>query len=116
MFPLADGETVVRLRRRLVRDPYSNEETLADWSDPDELEVEGVALGPSSTVEPSALGREQVVSQMSVYCGPDEDILPEDRIRARSGVWDVVGEVPPFVNPFTAWSPGAELAIRKVRG
>lgn len=116
MFPLADGETVVRLRRRLVRDPYSNEETLADWSDPDELEVEGVAIGPSSSVETFTLGREQVITQTSIYFGPDEDILPEDRIRARSGIWDVVGEVPQLVNPFTSWSPGAELGIRKVRG
>ncbi len=46
MFPLADGQTVIRERRRLVLDPYSQENTLADWSDPLQLTLEGVAIAP----------------------------------------------------------------------
>lgn len=116
MFPLADGETVSRLRRRMVEDPYSSEETIGDWSDPESLTVEGVAIAPSSTVEPVNDSRAQVITQMSIYCGPDEDILPEDRIRARSGLWDVQGEVQAFPNPLTGWNPGSELALKKVVG
>lgn len=116
MFPLPDGETVVRLRRRMVEDPYSGEETLGDWADPEESAVEGVAIAASSTVEPVNDSRAQVITQMSIYCGPDEDIRPEDRIRARSGVWEVLGEIQAFPNPFTGWNPGSEFAIKKVSG
>jgi len=116
MFPLADGETVTRLRRKMVTDPYSQEESLGDWAEPDELPVEGVAIAPSSTVEPVNDSRAQVITQMSIYCGPDEDVLPEDRIRARSGVWEVQGEVQAFPNPLTGWNPGSEFAIKKVHG
>jgi hypothetical protein len=90
--------------------------TLGDWSDPDELTVEGVAIGPSSTVEPVNDSRSQVISQMSIYCGSDADILPDDRIRARSGLWDVQGEVQASINPFTGWKPGSEFGIKKAVG
>lgn len=116
MFPLTDGETVTRLRRKLGTDPYSDEETLGDWSDPAVLAVEGVAIAPSSTVEPVNDSRAQVITQMSIYCGPDEDVLPEDRIRARSGLWEVMGEIQAFPNPFTGWNPGSEFALKKVIG
>lgn len=116
MFPLSDGETVIRERRRMIPDPYSGESTLADWSDPLQLTVEGVAIALSSTVEPVNDSRQQVITQMSVYCGPGEDILPEDRIRVRSGLWHVQGTIQAFPNPFTGWEPGAEFAIRKVDG
>ncbi|MDQ0735329.1 hypothetical protein [Arthrobacter agilis] len=116
MFPLPDGETVVRVRRRLVLDPYSNEQTLGDWSDPDRLTVEGVAIAASSTVEAVNDSRSQVITQMSIYCGPDEDIRAHDRIEARSGLWEVQGDILTSPNPFTGWSPGSEFAIRKVDG
>lgn len=116
MFPLADGQTVVRERRRLVMDPYSNEATQADWSDPLELVLEGVAIAPSSSIEPLAVDRRQVVTQMSIYCGADEDILEGDRIRDGSVRWEVEGEVANWKNPLTGWAPGAEFRIRKVVG
>lgn len=116
MFPLADGQTVIRERRRLIADPYSQEPTLADWSDPLELTLEGVAIAPSSSVESTAVDRNQVVTQMSIYCGPDEDILAGDRIRDGASLWDVQGEVANWKNPLTGWAPGAEFRIKKVAG
>lgn len=116
MFPLADGQTVIRERRRLVLDPYSQENTLADWSDPLQLTLEGVAIAPSSSVEVADVNRRQVITQMSIYCGPDEDILEGDRIRDGSVLWDVEGEVANWKNPLTGWAPGAEFRIKKVAG
>lgn len=116
MFPLTDGETVVRERRRMILDPYSQELTLGDWTDPGKLTVEGVAVAPSSTVEPVNDSRSQVITQMSIYCGPGEDILPGDRIRARNGLWEVQGELQSSINPFTGWNPGCEFGIKKVVG
>jgi hypothetical protein len=116
VFPLANGETVVRERRKLVEDPYSEEETLADWTDPDKIDLEGVAIAPSSSTEPVSDARQQVITQMSIYCAPTDDVLPKDRIRARSGLWSVEGEVADWKNALTGWNPGAEFRIKKVSG
>lgn len=113
-FPLKHGETVVRLRRKLVHDPYSGEETLSDWEDVDELEIKGVAIAPTSSVEVDEAGRQMVVTGVSVYGASDADIAAEDRLRARSGLWDVVGDYVVWRSPFTDWEPGAQASIRKV--
>jgi hypothetical protein len=116
MFPLRHGETVTRIRRQMVLDPYSEEETLGSWEDAAELPIEGVAIGPSSTIELNTEDRQQVITSMSLYGAQGLDVLPSDRIRARSGLWDVVGEEQVWANPFTGWDPGSEYQIRKVAG
>lgn len=116
MFPLAYGETVVRQRARKVQDPYSKQETKRDWTDPDELPIEGVAIAPSSSQETTSEDRTTVTTSMSLYGPPGMDVLPKDRIRARSGVWEVQGEVADWRNALTGWNPGSEFAVRKVVG
>lgn len=116
MFPLKHGETVTRLRRAMVLDPYSQEYTQGSWDGAEELEIRGVAIAPASSVEPALDGRQQVVTAMSVYGAQGLDILPADRIRARSGMWDVVGDEQAWSNPFTGWAPGSEYAIKGVAG
>jgi len=110
------GETVTRLRRSLVLDPYSGEETLGSWESPDELVIPGVAIGPSSSVELNTEDRAQVTTSMSLYGAQGLDIKPADRIRARSGLWDVVGDELAFTSPFTGWAPGSEYRVRRVAG
>lgn len=116
MFPLPNGETVVRLRRKMVLDPYSQEETLGSWDDPDVLLIEGCAIAPSSSTEPRSENRQMVITGMSIYGPPDMDVLPHDRIRARTGTWSVQGEAADWTNAFTGWRPGAEFSIEKVTG
>lgn len=116
MFPLRNGETVVRLRRKLVHDPYSGEETLSDWGNAEELEIKGVAIAPTSSVEVDESGRQMVVTGMSIYGAAGADIAAEDRVRARSGLWDVTGDYLVWRNPFTGWEPGAQASIKKVGG
>ena len=116
MFPISNGETVTRLRRQMVLDQYSGESTQGSWDAPDELAVSGAAIAPSSTTEPLADNRRMVVTSMSLYCASGLDVKPDDRIRARSGVWDVVGEEQMWSSPFTGWSPGSEYELRKVAG
>lgn len=116
MFPLRHGETVTRLRRRMVLDPYSGEETQGSWDAPDELEIVGVAIGPSSTVEFVTNDRSQVTTSMSLYGTQGLDVKPADRIRARSGLWDVVGDELAYTSPFTGWDAGSEYQVRRVSG
>lgn len=116
MFPLANGETVVRERRQLVLDPYSKEETLGDWSNPDRLDIDGVAIAPGTGTETKSVNRTVLTTPMSIYGPPGMDVLPKDRIRARSGLWEVEGEVADWKNALTGWNPGAEFALRKWAG
>lgn len=110
------GETVVRLRRQMIADPYSGENTQGSWDDADELPIAGVAIGPSSTQEVMADDRQQLITSMSLYGPQGLDVEPEDRIRARSGLWDVTGEEQQWSNPFTGWDAGSEYQVRKVTG
>jgi hypothetical protein len=116
MFPLANGETVTRERAQLVPDPYSGEPTKRDWTAPDLLELEGVAIAPSSSTDTRSVDRTTTETRMSLYAGPGVDVLPEDRIRARSGLWRVEGEVADWRNALTGWNPGVEFQITKVSG
>lgn len=116
MFPLANGETVTRERAQLVADPYSGEPTKRDWSDPDTRDLEGVAIAPSTGTETRTDDRRTLTTDMSLYGEPGIDVLPDDRIRARSGLWEVEGEVADWKNALTGWNPGVEFRIRKVVG
>lgn len=116
MFPLANGETMTRLRRRLVTDEYSHQVTKADWSNPHRLEVAGAGIMPSTSQETNTVNRTTVTTQMSLYCETGLDIKPLDRIEARSGLWEVEGEVLDNVNCFTGWSPGSEFKVKRVTG
>ncbi len=116
MFPLANGETVARLRRKLVTDPYSGEATMGTWADADELSIEGCAVAPSSTNEPINSNRQMVITTMSVYGPADMDVQAADRIRSRSGLWEVTGDNAAWLNPFTGWRPGDEFPVKKVTG
>lgn len=115
MFPLANGETVTRVRRTLINDPFSGLPTKGDWTTATRLEIEGVSIQPSSTVEAVNDTRAQTITQMSLYCETGADVLPMDRIEARSGSWEVRGELQDYKSGFTGWSPGSEFAIEKVR-
>lgn len=114
MFPLAHGETVTRLRRTLVDDPFSGLPTKGDWKTAHRLTLEGVSIQPSSTVEAVNDSRAQVITQMSLYCETGSDVLPMDRLESASGLWEVQGEIQNYASGFTSWSPGSEFGIKKV--
>lgn len=118
MFPLEHGETVVRLRGHLVADPYSGEQTKRVWTnpEPDELELVGVAIAPSTGTETQSADRNTTTVPMSLYGESGMDVQPHDRIRARTGLWEVEGEVADWMNPLTGWAPGAEFRVKKVKG
>lgn len=114
MFPLANGETVTRLRRKLIEDPVSGLPTRSSWKNPDSITLEGVGILPSSSVETITTTSTKVTTQMSLYGENGMDVQPEDRIDARSGLWEVTGEVLAHRSGFTGWSPGSEFALKKV--
>lgn len=110
------GETVVRLRRKLVLDPYSEQQTLGDWSDPDELPIVGAAVAPSSSFSVRDPSRSQVSYSMSLYAPTGSDVQAGDRIRSASGLWLLDGGAMDWRNPFTGTTFGIELQATRVEG
>lgn len=113
MFPLANGEDMIRQRRKLIADEISGLPTKGSWDTPDELTIEGAGIMPSSSVEVTGEGSQRTITKMSLYCETGLDIQPMDRIKARSGIWEVQGELQDYRSGFTGWSPGSEFAVEK---
>ena len=86
------GETVVRVRAVPVLDPYSNEETDLDWSDPDLLDIETLAPAePRPSSEPVQDARNAVTSGWTLYLPATADITAADRVRVRGMEYPVQG-------------------------
>jgi uncharacterized protein (DUF1501 family) len=100
------GETVTRLRGIPVSDPYSEEVTGLDWTNPIEQAFDGCAVWDTGSVEPVVAGGDPVLSDFTAALPAGADVTPQDRIRIRGLVCEVVGRPFDWTNPFTGWNPG----------
>lgn len=116
MIPLPHGETVIRLRGTAATDPYSGETTSVDWSDPDDLALEGCAVWPGDTAEPLRDARTMVVSDYVVAAPAGSDVLASDRVVIRGRTCQVVGDPFDWRSPFTGWQPGTIIQANVVEG
>lgn len=122
------GEEVTVLRATVTTDAYNNDQR--DWSDPDEYVLAGCAIAPSSTSEDNN-GRTAVVTGLTVYATPEAAtgaygwtaygdplviVLATDRLRIRGHVYEVVGEIGEWVDPFDNQTEGVEIQTQKVVG
>ncbi len=113
------GETVYRLRAKLIRDPYSSEEVGADWEDPDELEIPSAFIAQTSTSMLTTATREQALEAKSLFCDGAFDIAKGDRIReGADGPTYTIEGIPPAAdpNPFTGWTPPREVPLTRYVG
>jgi hypothetical protein len=109
-------ETVVRLRAPMVENRYGAQ--VRDWSNAAELTVSGVQVQPSSSEEPSEVGRSSVVTHMRLLTpiGTDLDLVATDRIRWADVVWAVDGEVARHKRPSTGAVHHVEAMLTRVAG
>lgn len=101
---MADIETIVVIRppaRGKFGDPAGGDAT--------EHAVPGCQFAPGPSQE-GGVGTNQVDADATVYCPPNIDILPTDRVRARGEVWIVNGK-PQFWGSF-----GTVVELRRVTG
>ena len=112
----AHGETVTRLRGTPVVDPYSGESTGVDWSNPDELEIDGCAFNPGQSAEPTEVGRNAVITQPEVYTEVGADVLAGDRLIVRGRTYEVDGDPSDWRSPFTGWEAGLTVTLKIVEG
>lgn len=108
------GETVTRLRATTAEDRYGDD--AADWSNPDELDIDGCAVAPRDAEEDRPGGRQVVIAGFNVYAPADTEVLPTDRLRVRGDDHEVDGEPGVWTNPFTDVTAGVEIRTRKVTG
>lgn len=108
------GETVTRLRATTTGDRYGDD--VADWSEPDELEIDGCKVAPRESDEDHSSGRQAVIQGLTIYTPDGADVLPSDRLRVRGVVHEVVGEPGVWTNPWSGVTAGLELRTRRVAG
>lgn len=117
MFP--HGETVTRLRGTPIIDPYSQQTTGVDWSDPDRLDFPGCAVWQESSTEPSdqmGVIRAEVVTVTKCAVPFAADFLPSDRFEVRGRSYEMVGEIADWHSPLSGWEPGSVITGRRADG
>lgn len=96
-----DGIVVTRIRRHLVSDPYSGEDTLGDWQHASLL-----AIGPCAFAPDYA----------TLYAPPRSDFRALDRVAVGGSTWDVEGTPAEWRSPFSGREWGMVVSLRRVSG
>lgn len=112
----AHGRTVYRQRAKAVRDEYADEDVEADWSDPDEIPIPNAFVAQSSTSRSTTESRVQMLEAKSLFCPPEFDVRPNDRIRDGGDVYTIDGIPAADMNPFTGWTPAREIPLTRSVG
>lgn len=107
------GETVQVLTAGTTTDPYSTD-PVADWTTPTEVDVAGVLCEPRPSSEPVQDARNAVVSGWTLYFPTGAAIVPQNRVRVRGVVHDVLGE--PADWRLGSWRPGLVVQCERTAG
>ena len=79
-------------------------------------DITGCAIAPRMSTEPTERGRQGVIVGLTVYAPAGSDILSTDSLMVRGHSYLVEGEPAEWVSPYTGWTPGLEVAIRRAVG
>lgn len=79
-------------------------------------DVAGCAVAPRYSSESSERGRQGMIVGLSVYAPAGTDVLFTDRVEIDGVAYVIEGEPAAWSNPFTGWSPGVEIAVRRATG
>jgi hypothetical protein len=117
-FSLQHTEQFTRQRRKLIVDPYDpDSSTLGDWTDTDDIQVNGALASLTSVEQDDAMRSEVLSTAQFVSDIPNLDVRRGDRLLASDGrKWNVVGYPTHDVNAFTGWQPTLVCNIEEVIG
>ncbi len=108
------GESVV-LHRYLGQIRNASGQTVKQFAD--DMSVHGVAVAPGGGSEPSQGLSYRVVSKMTIYVPSSVSISPQDEVTVRGKRYGVDGDASGgWVSPFTGWSPGSAVTLKRVTG
>ena len=107
-----------RQRRKQVVDPYDpDSSTLGDWTDTDDLKVNGALASLTSTEQDDAVRSEVLSTAQFVSDNPTLDVKRGDRLLSSDGrKWNVVGYPTRDMNAFTGWQPTIVCNLEEVVG
>ena len=107
-----------RQRRKQVVDPYDpDSSTLGDWTDTDDIQVDGALASLTSVEQDDAVRSEVLSTAQFVSDNPTLDVKRGDRLLSSDGrKWNVVGYPTRDVNAFTGWQPTLVAALQEVVG
>ena len=108
------GEPVTVLSAPLAADEYGTPSAERDWDSATSTVIHGCAVAPRSSSELTDPGRLAVIVGLTVYLPAGSVVSPQDRMLVRGDLYEVDGEAGVWVSPFTGWSPGVEVALRRV--
>jgi head-tail adaptor len=111
---LIRGETVTVLRPTTTTN--RNGDAVAVWTSPTETDVERVAVAPTTSAEDDNQRIAGVTVGLTLYMPATADVTPTDRVTVRGSTYEVVGEVEPWVSPYTADEPGIAVTVQRVDG
>ena len=106
-------QTVTRRRATTTTDRYGN--TVANWSTPAELAIDGCIVAPDTNAETNDLGRQGVLVGWSLFRHSDADIEALDRIVTADGTFEVDGEPARWSSPHSALR-GIDVQLRRMEG
>jgi hypothetical protein len=117
-FSLQHTEQFTRQRRKLIVDPYDpDSSTLGDWTDTDDIQVNGALASLTSVEQDDAMRSEVLSTAQFVSDIPNLDVRRGDRLQASDGrKWNVVGYPTHDVNAFTGWQPTLVCNLEEVIG
>lgn len=78
--------------------------------------VEGCGFDPGNSTETVLPYRVDTDTRPTLYAPPGTAVAPTDRIVVRGEQFQVDGEVAVWVSPFTGWSPGVVIKLKRAEG
>ncbi len=113
MFP--NGESVtIQTPGSTSTDRYGN--TTADWSNPTETVVDGVAVAPRHDRENPGDARSAVIVGYQLLMPATASVDAHSRVVVRGEVHEVDGMPGLWRHPMSGWEPGVEVLTRRVEG
>lgn len=104
------GETVEHHKATTTVSPIG--QTRTSLAPP--VPLAGCGFAPESTKEPRDGTQIRVVSTAKLYVPAGTQVGPNDEFTVRGVRYAVEGDPGQWTNPFTGWSPGAEIMLRRV--
>lgn len=117
-FSLQYTSRFTRQRRKQIVDPYDpDSSTLGDWTDTDDIQVNGALASLTSIEQDDAMRSEVLTTAQFVSDSPNIDVRRGDRLLASDGrKWNVVGYPTRDMNTFTGWQPTIVCNLEEVVG